>query len=104
MLLRIAIVLIGVGAVAGIASAIAWHYNDDHDRTVEYRLVNQDGTPVNQNGGSVVVVRGNALGSANVPACSSSQGSRAGEGAFELRPLTPQGATQIAAWRRLRLA
>jgi hypothetical protein len=57
MLLRIAIVLIGVGAVAGIASAIAWHYNDDHDRTVEYRLVNQDGTPVNQNGGSVVVVR-----------------------------------------------
>lgn len=57
MLLRIAIILLAVGAIVGVGSAIAWHYNDDHDRTVEYRLVNQDGTPVNNNGGSVVVVR-----------------------------------------------
>lgn len=57
MLLRIAIVLLAVGAIVGLGSAIAWHYDDDHDQTVEYRLVNQDGTPVNNNGGSVVVVR-----------------------------------------------
>ncbi len=56
MLLRIAIVLLAIGAIVGIGSAIAWHYDDVHERTVEYRLVNQDGTPAG-NGGSLVVVR-----------------------------------------------
>lgn len=57
MLLRIAIVLLAVGAIIGVGSAAAWHYGGDHDRTIEYRLVNQDGTPANANGGPVVVVR-----------------------------------------------
>lgn len=56
MLLRLAIILLAIGAIVGIGSAVAWHYNDNHERTVTYHVTNQDGSTTT-NDRSIVVVR-----------------------------------------------
>ena len=55
MLLRIGIALLAVGVVAGVVGAIFWD-GSDHERTIEYRIVSEDGTAVGGGGGSVVLV------------------------------------------------
>ncbi len=56
MLLRIGIALIALGLVGGIAAAIFWDGpNWDRDRTIEYRVVNEDGSPVEA--GNVTLIR-----------------------------------------------
>ena len=56
MLFRIGIALIAVGLIGGIAAAIFWDGPDwDRDETVEYRVVNEDGSPAE--GGTVTLVR-----------------------------------------------
>lgn len=55
MLLRIGIALIAVGAIAGIATALFWD-GPDRDRTIEYRVVSEDGTPA-EGDPNVVLVR-----------------------------------------------
>lgn len=42
MLLRIGIVVLMLGIIGGVASAIAWRAGDDDHRTVEYRIVSSD--------------------------------------------------------------
>jgi hypothetical protein len=55
MLLRVGIGLIALGVVAGIAAAIFWD-GPDRDRTVEYRVVEQDGEQTAGEDPGVVVV------------------------------------------------
>ena len=56
MLLRIGIALIALGVIGGIAGAIIWGWDGpDRDRTIEYRVVNEDGTPVDGDQRVVVI-------------------------------------------------
>ena len=57
MLFRIGLALIAAGIVAGIASAVIWGWDGpDRGRTVEYRVVNEDGSAAGGEG-NVVLLR-----------------------------------------------
>ena len=55
MLLKVGIAVLVLGVVAGIAAAIFWD-GPDRDRTIEYRVVDQDGQTATGEDTGVVVV------------------------------------------------